>query len=63
MSKYKEGEQCLDYSIVYLILIAQNGKIDIFEQVIEFEVFNNIMNENDKKTISIDKDFELEDKD
>ena len=63
MSKYKKGEQCLDYSIVYLILIAQNGKIDIFEQVIEFEVFNNITNKNDKKTISMDKDFELEDKD
>ena len=41
----------------------QNGKIDILEQAVEFEIFNNIMNENDKKTISIDKDFELEDKD
>ena len=39
----------------------QDGKIDILEQTVELEVFNNIMNENDKKTISIDKDFELED--
>lgn len=27
----------------------QDGKMDILEQVVEFEVFNNIMNENDKK--------------
>lgn len=39
-----------------------DGKMDILEQAVEFEVLSNIVNANDKKTISTEQDFESEDK-
>lgn len=42
--------------------LEHDGKMNILEQAVEHEVFSNIVNASGKKTISIDQDFESEDK-
>ena len=38
-----------------------DGKMDILEQAMEFEVLSNIVNANDKKISSAEQDFKHED--